>query len=165
MGAIIRKELGIFRYTPACGQMGNISVIQVEAEALRSGLRLMMDLGVKDIEVEVDLLRLVNLLKGLVAPMSHLGLLYDDIRDMFLLATVASLPFKHRKQNGVVYRFVQVGISLLRECRWLNKALDIIRNVLLVDDSQSMKLSIYYFFLKKKRIPENNNENVFILTE
>lgn len=81
-----------------------VSVIQAKVEVLRTGLRLVVDLGIKDVKVEVDSQRLVNSLKDRVAPMSHLESLYDIIHNLFLFANVVPLTFQSRKQNGVAYR-------------------------------------------------------------
>lgn len=65
--------MGVFRAALAHGYTRDVLIIQAEGEALRSGLSLVADSGIKDVEVEVDSLRLVNMLKCSVASKSYLG--------------------------------------------------------------------------------------------
>lgn len=127
MNVVIRAELGVFKSALACGHLGDVSVVQAKAKTLRLGLRLVVDLVIKDIEVEVDSLRFVNLLNCLVDPMSHLESLYNDIHNLSLSTNVVSLLFKLRKQNGVVHRLTQFGIYLFSERCWLDSALILFR--------------------------------------
>lgn len=95
--AIIHDKEGRFKAAAMFGGSGKIPVMDAEARVMIIGLQLVVDLGLKSLEVESDSTSLVGYLNSNLSPRAYIGSLYDDIRQYVTLLDVVSFTFRSQK--------------------------------------------------------------------
>jgi ribonuclease HI len=92
--------------------IGITTSVQVELRALKDGLNLAIDLGILNLEIEMDSLVAVELVNSITSPNAFLSTIVTDCRS--LIERFESCSFKHifREANGCADLLTKTGCTL-----------------------------------------------------
>jgi ribonuclease HI len=111
-GGVIRNHLGdwVGGYSRA---IGHTTSVQAELRALKDGLMLAIDIGILNLEIEMDSLVAVELLKSITSPNAFLSSIVIDCR--YLMERFEHFSLKHifREANGCADLLAKAGCDQL----------------------------------------------------
>uniref|UniRef100_A0A2N9I4P7 RNase H type-1 domain-containing protein n=1 Tax=Fagus sylvatica TaxID=28930 RepID=A0A2N9I4P7_FAGSY len=111
-GGVIRNHLGdwVGGYSRA---IGHTTSVQAELRALKDGLILAIDIGILNLEIEMDSLVAVELLKSITSPNAFLSSIVIDCR--YLMERFEHFSLKHifREANGCADLLAKAGCDQL----------------------------------------------------
>ncbi|KAH7840848.1 hypothetical protein Vadar_022503 [Vaccinium darrowii] len=120
VGAVARADVGVFLFARACGGLKARSAIVMEGLALRTGVLLAKERGIRRVIFEGDAKGLIEVLNGKSAGCEDIQLLVLDIlqlcRSFF---DVFSFVFVGRSCNAVAHELAKEGCSLGNCSTWL----------------------------------------------
>ena len=89
--------------------IGVTTSVQAELMALKDGLNLTIDLGILHLEIEMDSLVAVELVKSIITPNAFLSTIVTDCRSLMERFEIYSLKHIFREVNGCADLLVKAG--------------------------------------------------------
>ena len=89
--------------------IGVTTSVQAELRALIDGLKLAIDLGILNLEIEIDSLVAVDLVNSMTTPNVFLSTIVTDCRSIMEIFELCSLKHIFREANGCADLLAKVG--------------------------------------------------------
>jgi ribonuclease HI len=89
--------------------IGVTTSVQAELRALKDGLNLAIDLGILHLEIEMDSLVAVELVKSITTPNAFLSIIMTDCRSLMERFEICSLKHIFREANGCADLLAKAG--------------------------------------------------------
>lgn len=109
---MIRDKNGLFKVVMANCWLGDVSVLEAMAYAMRYRLKFSTDLSCHSVEVEYDSLVLIAMLNSGSSVFSYVRVLFEEILGLGSVLDVISFSSKFGKSNGVTHKLAQLGVGL-----------------------------------------------------
>ncbi|XP_070676227.1 uncharacterized protein [Malus domestica] len=100
---VIRDSNGCFVGAAMRNFADVFSHVQVEALAIRTGLKLVVERGIHNVVFESDSHQIILALNVSLVNLSHVGPIIEDAKSLLLLITGAIVSYIHRQANSVAH--------------------------------------------------------------
>ncbi|XP_062021093.1 uncharacterized protein LOC133737577 [Rosa rugosa] len=139
IGAVLRDEFGVCLAAIARPFSHVSSAFQMELEAMRAGLLLIIHQGMDGVDIETDCAAVVTALQGNMEDLSEVGCIVEDCKDYMRAIPSCNLRSIYREANGVAHRLAHLASVDYLDDYWLDETPVIIQDVLYEDSCISTR--------------------------
>ncbi|KAM5552963.1 hypothetical protein ABKV19_025282 [Rosa sericea] len=133
VGAVIRNEDGLCLAAIARPFSHVRSAFQMELEALRVGIMLLVNQGSAAVDIESDCAMAVTALQGDFEDLSEVGCIVEDCKAFMRAIPSITLCSIYREANDVAHRLAHLASVGYLDATWLEEAPVIIQDALYED--------------------------------
>jgi ribonuclease HI len=140
-GGVIRNHVGdwVGGFSRA---IGVTTSVQAELKALKDGLKLAIDLGILHLEIEMDSLVAIELVKSITIPNAFLSTIVTDCRSLIERFEICSLKHIFREANGYTDLLAKVGCDQTPDFISFSNALAYVLEALAFDVSNATRFRL-----------------------
>ncbi|XP_062021071.1 uncharacterized protein LOC133737560 [Rosa rugosa] len=139
IGALIRNEDGVCLAAIARPFPHARSAFQMELEAMRAGLLLIIHQGLVNVDIETDCSLVIAALKSATEDYSEVGCIVEDCKAYLHAISSINLYSVYREANGVAHRLAHLASVDYLDDYWLDETPVIIRDALFEDSCTSTR--------------------------
>ena len=99
--------------------VGPLGALETEAKAMEVGLCFALDIGIRDVVVECDVLAVFNAIQGFVAPSSSVLFIVDSILQQACWFRSCCFSHTKRQRNVPAHMLAQYSMSLVSYVAWV----------------------------------------------